>query len=70
MLDEPVSKHTAVYFLLIQYSYFVKFAIRQTMLYSNVSTSGTKITEVNSSAFVNRLFHEDFSPILRTNVDA
>ena len=26
-----------------------------------------KITEVNLSAFVYRLFHEDFSPILGTN---
>ena len=27
----------------------------------------TKITEVNLSGFVYRLFHEDFSPIIRTN---
>ena len=27
----------------------------------------TKITEVNLSVFVYRLFHEDFSPILGTN---
>ena len=29
----------------------------------------TKITEVNLSAFVYRLFHEDFSPIVGTNLD-
>ena len=27
----------------------------------------TKMTEVNLTAFIHRLFHEDFSPILRTN---
>ena len=29
----------------------------------------TKITEVNLSEFVYRLFHEDFSPIVGTNLD-
>ena len=29
----------------------------------------TKITEVNLSAFVYRPFHEDFSPIIGTNLD-
>ena len=29
----------------------------------------TNITEVNLSASVYRLFHEDFSPIARTNLD-
>ena len=28
----------------------------------------TKITEVNLSAFVYKLFHEDFSPIIETNL--
>ena len=27
-----------------------------------------KLTEVNLTAFVNRLFHEDFSPLLGTNL--
>ena len=29
----------------------------------------TKIAEVNLSVFIYRLFHEDFSSILRTNPD-
>ena len=42
----------------------------------NIATNGnkhvkpnTKVTEVNLSVFVYRLFHEDFSPIVRTNLD-
>ena len=31
--------------------------------------NNTKITEVNLSVFVYRLFHEDFSPIIGTNLD-
>ena len=28
-----------------------------------------KITEIKLSAFIYKLFHEDFSPIVRTNLD-
>ena len=34
-----------------------------------INTSYIKITEVNLSAFVYKLFHEDSSPIVRTNLD-
>ena len=32
-------------------------------------SDSTKITEVNLSVFIHRLFHEDVSPIVRTNLD-
>ena len=31
---------------------------------------GTKITEVNLSAIIYRVFHEDFSPIVGTNIQS
>ena len=36
---------------------------------NTVSLNYTKITEVNLSVFVYRLLHEDFSPIIGTNLD-
>ena len=34
-----------------------------------MSTDAPTITEVNLSAFIYTLFHEEFSPIVRTNSD-
>ena len=37
------------------------------MFFTYLFSTSTKITKVNLPVFVYRLFHEDFSPILRTN---
>ena len=44
-----------------------KFVLESYVVECSMESFMHKIIEVNLSAFVYRLFHEDFSPISRTN---
>ena len=51
----------------IQLTYFLLLHGRKCDFILNIYNSCTKIPEVNLSAFIYRLFHEDFSSIIGPN---